>query len=101
MAPRLELHELLVSILGSPNVYFQEPKNTQMKFPCILYKFDDEEQFRANNMQYGVVNRYQVTHIDRDPDSVIPKAISALRTCAFDRRFVQDNLNHTVYNLYF
>lgn len=101
MARRLELQELLEFILGSSNVYFQPPNNLQLSYPCIVYNRDDEEQLRANNLQYRVTNRYQVTVMDRNPDSLIPQKISALPTCAFDRDFKSDDLNHTVYNLYF
>jgi len=43
MAPRLELQEVLESLLGSRNVYFQPPLNLKMNYPCIIYKRDDAE----------------------------------------------------------
>lgn len=105
MAPsprRLELHELLVNLLGAGDrVYFQPPTGHQMKYPCIVYSQDDESRQHADNSTYRHTKRWQVTVIDRDPDSDIPDRVSGLPLCAFDRRFPKDNLNHTVYNLYF
>ena len=40
---REELHELLVSVLGSRNVYFQPPESIRMQYPAIVYA--------RNNMQ--------------------------------------------------
>ena len=35
---RLQLHEILVGILGNENVYFQPPANLVMQYPCIRYE---------------------------------------------------------------
>jgi hypothetical protein len=47
------------------------------------------------------MKRYQVTIIDRDPDSGIPEVVAGLPTSTFSRHFTVDNLNHDVYTLYF
>jgi len=101
MAPRQQLQTLLVSILGSKNVYFQPPSNAQIKYPCIIYKRDDERVNHANNNPYNRRKRYQVTVIDPRPDSDIPDKIGALPLCAYDRFYTADNLNHDVYTLFF
>ena len=46
-------------------------------------------------------NDNAVTVIDRDPDSDIPNLVAALPTSSFNRFFVADGLNHTVYTIYF
>ena len=46
---RLSLHNILVSILGTSNVYFQPPTTITLKYPCIIYKLDDIEDVRAND----------------------------------------------------
>ena len=38
---RLELHEILCTILGSRNVYFQPPESIKMNYPAIVYGLDD------------------------------------------------------------
>lgn len=101
MGSRLELQILLEEILGSENVYFQPPANVQMEYPCIVYKRDPGETLFAGNIPYRYTKRYQVTVIDRNPDSVIPDKIAALPMCTHSASFPADNLNHNVFNLYF
>lgn len=97
MDRRLELHDILKEL--TDNVYFQPP--TTMVYPCILYQLDDVRTEFADNNPYRIKPRYQVTVIDRDPDSSIPGKVAALPTSAFDRFFVAENLNHFVFVLYF
>lgn len=99
MAQRVKLQELLETF--TPNVYFQPPANVQMKYPCIVYQRDDLDVKFANNLPYDAIQRYQVTAIDRNPDSDIPSKLAALPRCSFSRFFVADGLNHDVYTLYF
>ena len=101
MAPRLDLQNLLVDLLESTNVYFQPPPSLQMKYPAIVYKRSDVNTIFADNLPYKHVKRYQVTVIDRDPDSDIPDKVGALPKCSFDRSYTADNLNHDVFNLFF
>jgi len=101
MAPRLELQAKLETLLGSRNVYYQPPQNIVMKYPCIVYELNNDETNYANNTPYNREKRYQVTAIDQDPDSLIFDKLAGLSMSAFSRRFSADNLNHTIYNLYF
>jgi hypothetical protein len=101
MGQRLQLHNLLRGILGSDSVYFQPPNNIQMQYPCIVYQRDDAETAYADNNTYRLVTRYQVTVIDRNPDSLVPSKVAELPMCTFNRYFAANNLNHDVYNLYF
>ena len=52
------------------------------------------------NNSYLHTKRYQVTVIDKDPDSLIPERILSLPFCSFNRSFTSDNLNHWVFSLY-
>jgi hypothetical protein len=99
MAPRLELQALLEVIVS--NVYFQPPTNFQIEYPCIVYERDGSEVDRADNVSYLHVKRYQVTVIDRNPDSELPDRVEQLPLCRFDRFFTADGLNHHVFNLFF
>lgn len=101
MAPRSELHLLLKAVAGVDNVYFQPPPTTRMEYPCIVYKRDDIDATFANNLPYNKAVRYQVTIIDPDPDSDIPRRISELPKCSYDRFYTANNLNHDIYNLFF
>lgn len=100
MAPdRLELQAILELI--TPKVYFQPPANTQLVYPCIIYNRDAVDSRFADNVPYRLKKRYQVTVIDRNPDSPIPDIVAQLPGCSFDRFYTADNLNHDVYNLYY
>jgi hypothetical protein len=101
MGRRLDLQTLLQEVLGTENVYFQPPDNLQMQYPCIVYQRYMAKTEFADNNPYNVVDRYQVTVIDPDPDSAIPSRVSALPMCIKNRFFVVNNLNHDVFSLYF
>ena len=101
MGNRLELHELLCNILGSRNVYYQPPASIQMKYPAIVYSRDNVFNRHGDNIPYMQSVSYQVTVIDKDPDSMIVSDISKLPYCRFNRHFTSDNLNHDVFTLYY
>lgn len=98
---RTDLQTLLETVLGSDEVHFQPPTNIIMTYPAIVYKRDDARTQFADNIPFHVKKRYQVTVIDRDPDSVIPDKVAALESATFDRHFTANDLNHDVYTLFF
>jgi hypothetical protein len=81
------------------HVYFQPPK--AMEYPCILYTLDDDFIDYADNVDYRHFDGYQVTIIDRDPDSVLRSMVASLPMCRFSRAYTAEDLNHFVYNLFF
>lgn len=83
------------------HVYFQPPSNIQMKYPCIVYELDNIDIRYADNLPYKHKNRYTITVIDKNPDSKIPWVIQQLPMVSFRQRFANDNLYHTVFQLYF
>lgn len=101
MGQRLDLHQILVDLLGTSNVYFQPPTNVQMQYPCIVYARDNAVTKFADNSPYRYTKRYQVTVVDRNPDSPIPDKVAKLPMCIFNRFFTAGNLNHDVFNIYF
>lgn len=96
---RLELHNLFKSF--ADNIYFQPPSSTKMQYPAIVYNLNRIQKYHADNDPYLKFNQYNVTVIDRDPESPLAKMVDDLRMCSFDRSFTSDNLNHFVYTLYF
>lgn len=98
---RLILHNVLVGLEDVVQAYFQPDQNTSMVYPCIVYERDDSYVAPADNIKYRFMKRYQVTVIDRDPDSLIPDQVEALPYSRFDRRFTTEGLNHNVFNLFF
>jgi hypothetical protein len=101
MDRRLKLQALLASIPGVTKAYFQPPPSVSMTYPCIVYQRDSASTSHANNLPYRQMQRYQITIIDRDPDSAIPGAVAMLPTASFSQHFTADQLNHDVYTLYF
>jgi hypothetical protein len=72
-----------------------------LAYPAIVYELDDILTQHADNAPYRQTKRYQVTVIDKDPDSVHVDKVAALPMCSFDRHFKANSLNHTNFNLYF
>lgn len=97
--PRLQLHDLLKEITA--NVYYQPPSGHRMEFPCITYSWDSDSKDHADNELYRHAKRYQVTVIDRDPDTELADKVLRLPHCSFERSFPADDLNHFVFNLFF
>lgn len=101
MNSRLELHEVLCSVLGSRNVYFQPPASIKMKYPAIVYKRDNIINSQANNEVYKQANKYQLIVIDQNPDSEIVQKISKLSRIRYDRHYVSDGLNHDAFTIFY
>lgn len=102
MGQRVDLQTILSQILGdNKRVYFQPPANVEMNYPAIVYHRDNIDIERADNKSYMKTTRYQVTVIDRDPDSELPGKIADLPMCSYSRAFKSEGLNHDIFQLYF
>ena len=97
--PRTELQTLLEGI--TEHVYFQPPSNIRMEYPCIIYRREDSRTEHAGNKKYLHTKRYQVTVIDRNPDTELSDVVEGLPLCSFDRFYTADQLNHYVFTLFF
>ena len=101
MTSRLNLHEELVAILGTRNVYYQPPESTKMKYPAIVYSRSDIDNRFANNEVYHQSHAYRVTIIDEDPDSEIVQKMSKFKTAKFERHFTTNGLNHDIFAIFY
>lgn len=101
MDRRLQFHEILKEVLGSSNVYYQPPKNIEMKYPAIVYHRDRIETEYGNNYPYLTNNRYTVMYIDRRPDSLIPDELAKLQMSSHTASYIADNLSHNVFSIYY
>lgn len=101
MVSRLTLHEILVDILGSNNVYFQPSESISINYPAIVYSISDIYNSSADDTKYRMLKDYTITHVHRkvDDETVMEKLLK-LEYCDFDRRYISDNLIHDVYRLY-
>ena len=98
----MDLHVALVNILGDSNpihVYFQPPGNISIEYPAVIYYRTKYKQKYANNKVYNRKTIYNITVIDKDPESEIVKKLLDWPKCSFDRPYTKDNLHHSVFNL--
>lgn len=100
MGQRQKLHQLLVDT-GVAKVYFQPPSEDKMVYPCIVYNRDGSDTDFADNSPYRSTKRYQVTVIDRKPDSEFSDMVEALPMSSLVRTFRSDGLNHYVFNIFY
>lgn len=99
---RVDLSQIFKDILGNNNVYFQPPAEHILKYPCIIYERDRRDTNHANDHIYKDMNQYTITLIGKlaDNDDLIDKLLE-LQYCAYDRRFISDNLYHDTFTLYY
>lgn len=101
MGQRTDLHAKLKELLESENVYFQPPPDANMSYPAITYQLDGSDTTHADNAVYFNTRRYQITYIDRRPDSEVYDKLIAFPLTKFARRYKAANLNHDVFNTYY
>lgn len=96
------LHKIMASKYKKYEVYWQQPTSTKMIYPCIVYAMDTIGTDHADNTSYRNLRLYSITLIGKESDNDdLIEQILALPYCSFDRRFINDNLYHDVFNLYF
>ena len=102
MRSRLDFDERLRELIGNSNVYFQPPESIKLKYPCIIYKREDMDVKRADNLAYHKTNCYDVTIISKDPDYYLfDEIMDEFPMCRFGRPYTYDNLNHRTYTIYY
>lgn len=101
MNNRISLHNALVEILGSRNVYFQPPESIKISYPAIVYERSDIRNNSADDDVYFQTHHYRITIIDKNPDSAIVSKMSKFYKARFERHFVSEGLNHDVFTIYY
>lgn len=86
---------------GDKHVYFNSPSGHNMVYPAIRYKLKIINDSYANNSVFLQQKAYELTLIDRNPDSVYVDKILQLPYCKFDRFYPADGLNHWTFTLYY
>lgn len=108
MDRRLNLHHILQQVFenatgmsSEKHVYYQPGSDTELKYPCILYKLSDMPPDFANNRPYRIEHQYELTVIDPDPTSPLREQIAWLPTCRMTRSpYVSGNLHHYIFQIY-
>ena len=99
---RLELHEKLCTLLGSRQVYFQDPENIKMVYPAIIYNMYRINERFADDMNYRIMPAYSVTIIDRSTNlDWITKMLESFSYCSLERTYNADGLVHYSFILYY
>ena len=97
---RLKLHEELLQF--TDHVYYQPPSSIKMTYPCIVYQKTSKFREFGNDSVYIKLQGYQLTVIDRDPDSLIADDLEDhFIYCAISQYFTNENLNHITLELYY
>lgn len=99
--PLSELQALMAGLDGVEKAYIQAP-TSGMVDPCIVIERGGLSDVKfADNKKYRLLKAYDITVIDRAPDSAIPDQVEALPHAEFNRFFRLNGLNHFVFQLYF
>lgn len=107
MDRRSEFSDILCEIInikdpvdGDDHIYFQPPASVRMKYPAIRYELKGYDKVYADDGAYRLLPSYEVTLIDKNPESEYVMKILNLPYCQFDRAYPADNLNHFVFTIY-
>lgn len=98
MANRLNLQAKFLEL--TPNVYYQPPSSIRMNYPAIRYKRTILDNEFADDSVYIQNVAYEVTVIDRNPDSEIAMNVSKFPSCRYLRHYESEGLNHDVFIVY-
>lgn len=101
MSSRLELQTLLEGLIDDFKVYYQSPPNTGMEYPCIKYEMSGIEALNADDINYVMSKKYQITVLSTTPDHVIIDKILKLPMTSYDRRYIADSIYHDVIKINF
>lgn len=100
---RLKLSEELHA-LGTKNVYYQPPSGTKIKYPCIIYQEEPEDERFADDKAYISHQVWNVTIIGTYSDRVkvyeiIESFKGHFKYRRHDQHFISENLIHDVFTL--
>lgn len=99
--PRKELDAILRACLGSSNVYFDPPESFKLKYPCIVYSFNNNANRFADDKNYSRIKRYTMIYITMDPDDQKIDALDDIEYCRLTNTYSSNGLFHYTYELYF
>lgn len=84
----------------SKHVSFQPSEETQIPYPHVVYSRDPADITYADNVSYLKFDKYEVTCIDRNPDSPVFFELEKRPYCSLKSSFAKDGLRHSVFDLY-
>lgn len=82
-------------------VKYQPPPDYKLRYPCCIYEQSNGKTIFASNLPYTFTKKYEVTIIDRNPDTdYVEKMAMRFPMCVMDRAYPADGLNHYVFTIY-
>lgn len=100
---RLALQDILETIMdGRGPVYFQPPNGAKITYPCIIYNIGGGDSMYADNNNYHFTYQWEIKYLDTKPiNDVVKKIMDEFQMVRFNRRYVNDHINHDVIILYY
>ena len=98
---RVELDSILRTTLGSTNVYFDPPESFKLKYPCIVYSYNANIDWHAENARYIKLRRYTIIYITKNADDDMVDTLENLEFCHLNRVYNADGLWHYAFDIYF
>ena len=98
-----DLQAALQELMGeNVKVYFQPPENLKLKYPCVVFDRTTALINYADNTSYQVTKRYTVTLISKtaDNEELLDKLLN-FPMSTYDRQFINENLVHDVFSVYY
>ena len=98
-----ELQAELQELMGANvKVYFQPPENFKMSYPCVVFDRTNALMNYADNKPYQITKRYTVTLMSKtaDNDEYLDKLLM-FPMSTYDRQFINDNIVHDVFSIYY
>lgn len=84
----------------SLHVSFQPDEKSQIRYPHIIYVRDPAYKLHADNIRYLHKDKYVMTYISLESTSTVFDELEKRPYCSHTASFVEDGLNHDVFDLY-
>ena len=98
---RAKLHKEIKRLVGvGVEVYFEADVNTNLDYPCVIYKRVRFTNEWAGNSKYLDNSEYDITYVSMNPDDEAVKSLLTLPMSSYDRRYVAQSLYHDVIQVF-
>lgn len=97
---RKELQSALEGITGVNKVYFQPPESIRLEYPCIVYSIKNHGFNHANDDKYIGVDKYEAVLIQKTYNESLIKSILRMKFCSHDAEYLNDNLYHDAFTIF-
>nr|DAD73345.1 MAG TPA: tail completion protein [Siphoviridae sp. ctKm44]DAE09866.1 MAG TPA: tail completion protein [Siphoviridae sp. ctJdE31] len=100
MSKRMLIRDVLMKAIQKSNedykLFYNPVSNTNLTYPCILYKRSAVRQRHADNIRYHTHESYEITVIDKRVESPVIDILLDSQYCVYENEFIVDNMHHTI-----